>query len=163
MTLFELLLYLLLWGSIGSAIFTIFVILVFRTGLVWKTRNEDYKFKKEIPVIGFVAIATIPVGIISLQVLANYISLELQNISLDFLGLFVINYLLYITLFLYDTLVIDLVFLGVWRPAFLKLPDVKNDSSSIKHHILISIPVGLIFGLIVTLISSTISWLAFFT
>lgn len=158
MTPLELLLYLFIWGSIGSTIFTLFVIVVFRTGLVWKTRNEDYKFKKKIPIIGYIAMASIPVGIISLQILANYLSLNPQTYSPDFMTLFVINYLLYLILFLYDTLIVDLLVLGIWKPAFLKLPNPTDDNSSIKTHILISIPIGMIFGGIFTLISTLISF-----
>ncbi|MHA2304344.1 MAG: hypothetical protein ACXACU_03045 [Candidatus Hodarchaeales archaeon] len=158
MKLLELLLYLAMWGSIGSAIFTLFVIVVFRTGLVWKTRSEDYKFKKKIPIIGYIVMASIPVGIISLQILANYISLNPQTYSPDFITLFVMNYLLYLVLFLYDTLIVDLLVLGIWQPSFLKLPNPQDDNSSIKTHILISIPIGMILGGIITLISTFISY-----
>ncbi|MFX0066968.1 MAG: hypothetical protein ACFFC7_32955, partial [Candidatus Hermodarchaeota archaeon] len=49
MSVQEILWYLGLWGAIGCVIFTFFVILVFRTGLVWTTRSkEDYHFKENI-------------------------------------------------------------------------------------------------------------------
>ncbi|MFX0065768.1 MAG: hypothetical protein ACFFC7_26645, partial [Candidatus Hermodarchaeota archaeon] len=104
----------------------------------------------------------IPVGIISLQVLANFISLKLQNISLDLIGLFLLNYGLYFALFLYDTLIIDLLVLGVWHPAFLKLPAVEGDVPSVKQHLKLSLPVGIVAGLVLTLISTLISYFMFF-
>jgi hypothetical protein len=163
MSVLEFFLYLGLWGSIGIAVFTIFVILVFRTGLVWITRNkDDYSFKRSIPIKGILVMAIIPLSIICLQVLANYLSLKIQNIHLDFLGLFLLNYILYIILFIYDTLIIDFLVLGVWRPAFLKLSDKNRGDTSVKSHILISIPVGIVIGAGLSLISTVISTFLFF-
>ncbi|MFX1253253.1 MAG: hypothetical protein ACFFCZ_16715 [Promethearchaeota archaeon] len=163
MSVLEILWYFGLWGVIGCVLFTFFVILVFRTGLVWTTRSkEDYHFKENIPLKGRLLILVIPVAIILLQVFANFFSLRLQNISLDLIGLFLLNYGLYFVLFLYDTLVIDLLILGVWHPAFLNLPDVKGDTPSIKQHLKLSLPAGIVTGLALTLVSTLISYLMFF-
>ncbi len=163
MSVLEILWYLGLWGVIGCVIFTFFVILVFRTGLVWTTRGkEDYHFKENISLKGKLLMLVIPGAIILLQVLANFVSLKLQNISLDLIGLFLLNYGLYLVLFLYDTLVIDLLVLGVWHPSFLKLPDVEGGVPSIKQHLKLSLPVGIVAGLVLTLISTLISYLMFF-
>jgi hypothetical protein len=51
--------------------------------------------------------------------------------------------------------------LGIWRPEFLKLSD-DIGAQSMKKHILISIPVGLIAGAALTAISSAISHFVLF-
>jgi hypothetical protein len=68
-----------------------------------------------------------------------------------------LNYSVYLILFLFDTFFIDGFVLAIWRPAFLKLPD-EMGRESMKKHILISIPIGLLLGIILTLISTAISY-----
>jgi hypothetical protein len=50
--------------------------------------------------------------------------------------------------------------LGYWRPAFLKLPDAMG-WDSMKVHIIKSIPVGAFFGLIISLVSTAITYFVF--
>ena len=75
--------------------------------------------------------------------------------------LFLLNYGHYLTLFLFDTLVIDGLLLGVWRPQFLRLPKTMG-GASMKEHILKSIPVGIASGIVLTALSTLLSFLLLF-
>ena len=147
--------YLLLWGLIGCGLFFIIVVVLFRTGIVYTARKEDGTLKDEIPVTGKLAMLILPLNYWILQTTANYFGLVQQNISLRYWELFLLNYGVYLILFLFDTVFIDGFVLSIWRPAFLQLPDAMG-KESMKKHILISIPIGLFIGIILTLISTTL-------
>ncbi len=140
---------LILWSLIGIFIFNLFVIIVFRTGFVWKSRNKKGLLKKKQSLLGYLSMLILPIGIISIQLLFSYFSF---NSTFSFTKIFLLNYLLYAILFVYDTFVIDYITLSLWKPKFLKIPKNLN-SKSMNKHILISIPFGAIIGLIITLIS----------
>lgn len=152
--------YIALWSLIGSFVFSIFVIFVFRTGIVYTSRKEDGLLKEKIPLRGYLTSIGLLIAIVGFLVLANYLGLVQQVFILDFGTLFTLNLLLFLMLFLYDTLVIDGFVLGCWRPDFLHLPDAMG-WESMKAHMLKSIPAGIVFGLILSLLSSAITFYAF--
>jgi hypothetical protein len=140
---------LILWSLIGIFLFNLFVIIVFRTGFVWKSRNKKGLLKKKQSFWGYLSMLILPTAIVIIQLLFNYFSF---NSTFSFTKIFLLNYLLYAILFVYDTFVIDYITLSLWKPKFLKIPKNLN-SKSMNKHILISIPFGAIIGLIITLIS----------
>jgi len=71
--------------------------------------------------------------------------------------LYALNLGLYLILFLFDSLVIYGFVIGLWRPAFLQLPDAMG-AESMREHIQKSIPVGILFGLIISLVCTVISY-----
>ena len=149
--------YLLLWGLIGCVLFFLLVVVLFRTGLVYTARKQDGTLKDEIPLSGKLAMMILPICYFVFQVTSNHFGLVLHGISLDYWKLFLLNYGVYLILFLFDTFFIDGFMLSIWRPAFLQLPE-EMGKESMKKHILISIPIGLVIGAILTLISTTISY-----
>jgi hypothetical protein len=161
MDIYDVFLYLVLWSLIGIFIANIFYIIVFRTGIVWTSRNKDGLLKKKIQISGIFAMLTILIGIIGLQIISNYFGLKLNNIKITFLSLFFVNYVYYYILLLYDTIVMDYLILVVWRLRFLKIPETLN-WKSMKKHIVLSFPIGSIVGLLLTLISTTISYFFIF-
>lgn len=84
MTPEEVLSYLGNWSAIGCAIFSVFVVVVFRTGIVFAARQEDGTLKKRIPLRGRLAMLTIPLGIVGLQVVANYFGIARQAFEVSF-------------------------------------------------------------------------------
>jgi hypothetical protein len=58
---------------------------------------------------------------------------------------------------LFDTVVVDGLVLSVWRPGFLQLPE-GMDGESMKRHMLLSIPVGMMAGIGLTALSTVISY-----
>ena len=152
----EIITYLVTWVIIGAVLFSFFVIFVFRSGVVYNTRNEDGLLKEKIPLRGYLTSGLFVLSIVGFLVLANYFGLVRQNLQLSFAALYVLNLLLYLILFLFDTIVIDGLVLGYWRPTFLQLPEAMG-WESMKVHIIKSIPVGAFFGLIISLVSTVIS------
>ncbi len=153
--------FLLLWGISGILAFSLFVVLAFRTGLVYTARNEDGLLKQRIPLRGILAMLIVPVFLMLLTLTADFFHLARPNIAIRFWPLFGLNYALYVIFFAYDTVVIDGFVLAKWRPAFLKLPEGIG-KESMRKHILISIPIGLGIGLVLTLINTLIAYNSFF-
>jgi len=156
MTVEKIIHYLAVWSGIGAAAFSIYVAAVFRSGLVYTARNQDGTLKDRIPLRGIVNMLILISIIVGFQVLANYVGLSRSGVDIRFTALFLLNFGHYLLLFLFDTLVIDGLVIGVWRPGFLKLPD-EMGAESIKKHILISLPVGVVAGVVLTAISTAIS------
>jgi hypothetical protein len=153
----EIIIYLITWGIIGAVLFSFFIIFVFRSGVVYTTRNEDGLLKEKIPLRGYLTPAVFLLCIVGFLVMANYFGLARQNFRLNFGPLYLLNLVLYLILFLFDTIVIDGLVLGYWRPEFLRLPNAMG-WDSMKVHIIKSIPVGAFFGLMIALLSTTISF-----
>ena len=152
--------YLLQWGLIGSAVFSIFVIVVFRTGIVYTAREDDGTLKGKMPTSGLLSMLVTLLGIIALQVLANYYGLFKAGFDLSFIQLYLLNFAYYLILFAYDTFVIDYLVISLWRPSFLKIPTAM-DRESMKEHITKSIPVGLIAGILLSGISTLVAFYLF--
>lgn len=160
MSFSDALFYLTVWSLIGAIIFSAFVIFVFRTGIVYTSRKEDGTLKEKIPLSGYLTSTSLLLAIVGYLVLANYLGLVQRGFMISFGMLFTLNLLLFLILFLYDTLVIDGFVLGYWRPDFLNLPEAMG-LDSMKSHMLKSIPAGVAFGLILSLLSSAITLYAF--
>ena len=160
MTFGEVLSFLFLWSLVGSLAFSAFVVLAFRTGIVFSARNEEGHLKEAIPLRGYLVMGAFLICIVGFLVLANYLGLYRRGFQLSLSAFFVLNLALFLILFLYDTLVIDGLVIGYWRPAFLNLPEAMG-KDSMRTHILKSIPVGVVFGLIISAISSVISFYTF--
>jgi len=149
--------FLFLWGLIGCLLFFILVVALFRTGIVYTARKKDGTLKDQIPSSGKLAMLIVPLSYFMFQVFSNYIGLVQQDFVLNYGLLFSLNYGVYLILFLFDTFFIDGVVLSIWRPAFLQLPD-EMGAASMRKHILVSIPRGLVLGVVFTLISTTVSY-----
>ena len=152
----EILVFLLSWGLVGIVAFSIFVVVAFRTDLVYTARKNDGTLKERVPLKGVLAMTIIPITLLGLTLASNYFGLIRKEILLEFWPLFLLNFGIYVIFFVYDTLVIDGYVLAVWRPAFLHLPDAMG-RESMQKHILISLPIGLLLGAALTLINTALS------
>ena len=157
MTVSTVLSYLLIWGLFGCVLFFAVVAVLFRTGFVYTARKQDGTLKDEIPLSGKFAMLMIPTSFFVFQVLSNYFGLIQHDITLSYGHLYLLNYGVYLILFLFDTFFIDGFVLAKWRPDFLQLPDEMGEKS-MRKHILVSIPIGLLLGALLTLISTTASY-----
>ncbi|MEJ2551102.1 MAG: hypothetical protein P8Z42_07420 [Anaerolineales bacterium] len=153
--------YLIVWSAVGAFAFCIYVFAVFRGGLVYTARKQDGTLKERIPLSGILNMLLLLLIIVGFQILANYYGLARSGLTIPFMVLFLLNFVHYIILFLFDTLVIDGLVIGVWRPEFLRLPDDMG-AESMKKHMLKSIPVGIVAGVALTVISTAISYFAMF-
>jgi hypothetical protein len=158
MTITNILSYLITWGIIGAIIFSLFVLFVFQSGVVYTARNEDGTLKEDMPIKGYLVMGLFLLSIVGFMVLANYIGIARQGYHPTFGNLLLINFTLYILLFLFDTLIIDAFILGSWRPGFLHIPEAMG-KESMNIHIRRSLPIGIGSGVVISLISTTISYL----
>jgi len=152
--------YLALWSLIGAVLFSIFVVFVFRSGVVYASRKKDGTLKEKIPFTGYIAMAALLITMMGFFVLANYIGLVRNEVAVGFGTLFLLNLGLYILLFLFDTLFIDGFVLGYWQPSFLNLSN-QIGRESMRAHIVQSIPVGLAFGIRIAGLATVVSYLGF--
>ena len=157
MTLPDTLSYLALWSAIGWALFSAYVVVVFRTGLVYTARKDDGTLKEQMPPSGQLNMLALLVAIVGFQVLANYLGIAREGYDISFLSLFLLNFAHYLILFVYDTVVIDGFVLAVWRPAFLQIPEAMGGESMIRH-IVQSLPIGLLAGVALSAFSTAISY-----
>jgi hypothetical protein len=157
MTLQSIMKFLGLWSLIGASLFCVFVIVAFRSGLVYTARNEDGLLKDQIPLRGYIAMASFLLSVIAFIIIADYYSIAKNASSVGAFNLFIVNYCLYLILFLFDTLVIDGFVLGYWRPKFLRLSE-QMGRESMGAHMLKSIPIGMGFGVLITLLSTLFSY-----
>jgi hypothetical protein len=157
MTVRDVLDYLALWSAIGFVLFSAYVVLVFRTGLVYTARNDDGTLKEHVPPAGQLNMLALLVAIVGFQVLANYLGIAREGYRVGVLSLLLLNLAHYLVLFLFDTLVIDGFVLAVWRPSFLQLPEAMG-GESMRKHMLRSIPIGLVAGIALSAFSTAISY-----
>jgi hypothetical protein len=160
MSFSEIVRYLLVWGIVGAVLFSLFVIFVFKTGLVYTSRKEDGLLKDKIPLTGYLVSIGFLIIIIFYLVAANYFGLFQNGYQLGYWSLFALNLGLYLLLFMFDTLFIDGFVLGSMRPAFLELPEAMGEES-MREHIKKSIPVGTLTGLVISLVCTSISYFLF--
>ena len=153
--------YLALWSALGCTLFSVFVVVAFRSGLGYTARHQDGTLKQRIPLRGVLAMLIIPVAILLLQLAGNFLEIARSGVRLGFGPLYPLNFVHYLNLFLYDTLVIDGLVLAKWRLAFLNLP-VEMGRDSMGRHMLISIPVGAVLGAAITLITTAVSFALLF-
>ena len=157
MTLQQTLSYLALWSAIGWALFSAYVVIVFRTGLVYTARKDDGTLKDEVPFSGQLNMLALLVAIVGLQVLANYVGIARPGYGMRLLSLYLLNFVHYLILFVYDTVVIDGFVLAVWRPEFLQIPEAMGGESMMRH-IVQSLPIGLVAGVALSAFSTAISF-----
>jgi hypothetical protein len=153
--------YLALWSAIGWALFSAYVVVVFRTGLAYTARNDDGTLKEQVPAIGQINMLVLLVAIVGFQVGANYLGIASKGYGLSFLSLYLLNLVHYLILFAFDTVFIDGFVLAVWRPAFLQLPEAMG-RDSMTRHMLRSIPIGLVAGIALSAFSTAIAYSLWF-
>jgi hypothetical protein len=150
--------YVALWSVIGALAFSLYVVFAFRSGLVYTARKADGTLKDRVPAAGVASMAGFLLLLIGFLVLANRIGLGEHITGVGFGQLFLLNLALYLVLFVFDTLIIDTLVLGVWRPAFLRVPN-EMGASSMSEHARRSLPVSLAAGIILALVSAAVSYL----
>jgi hypothetical protein len=137
-------------------VFSLYIVVVFRTGIVYTSREQDGTLKQRLPLSGVLSSLSILVGIIAVQLASSFSLLSTQSDPVSFWVLLAVNYALFLVLFLYDTLVIDYFVIGRWRPAILHLPD-EMDAGSMAEHIRASMVVAPLIGLVLSLVSTLVT------
>jgi hypothetical protein len=148
--------YIATWSFAGALAFSLFVVAAFRSGLVFTARKQDGTLKDHVPPAGMAAMAGFVLTLVAFILLANRLGLAGYISHTTFYQLFLLNLALYLVLFAFDTLVIDALVLGRWRPSFLKIPS-EMGSTSMAEHIRRSLSIGLLSGVVLSLLTASLS------
>ncbi len=134
--------------------------MVFRTGIAYTARKYDGTLKEKIPFRGYFTMISFLVAVVGFIIIATYFGMARKEVKLGAGSLFIINYGLYLILFLFDTLFIDAFVLGYWRPGFLHLSEERG-RESMKEHLRKSLPVGMGFGVLISSLATLVAYFAF--
>ena len=80
----QILSFMLFWGAIGCGLFFLLVIVLFRTGVVYKARNKDGSLKDKIPLTGKLAMLIVPLSYFVFQLVSNYFGLVHEGFTTNF-------------------------------------------------------------------------------
>jgi len=125
--------YLILWTLVGAVIFSLIVIYLFRSDRVYDSRTEEGHLKERMSLKGLLTMLSFLVLIVAFITFTNFISLVSQGVYQKFWPVFGLNLVLIIILIIYDSLVIDWLVIGHWRPAFLQLPEAMDKDQMVEH------------------------------
>jgi hypothetical protein len=157
MSLGDSLRFVLRWGLTGSVVLTIYLVVMWQLGYLGAVRNDQGELRRHMPKAGLLTgIGSILMYIV-LIVVADLSDLFTPGTTTSFFDLMSVNYLVYLFWLLFDTLVIDILLVGLWHPGFLRLPEREAHGSAIYH--LRTIPQGMMIGIVVVLIASGIAQL----
>lgn len=142
------------WALIGIILFSILVYVYSQTGMFYTRKDEEGNLRKEKSLKGFLSSFFILIGLFLIQFLYSFISLRNGGFPVTFSLLYLLNFLLYEILFLYDTFVIDIFVICVWHPEFMNLPETEMYTSP-HYHLKTLIP-GTAFGIVFCLFSTSL-------
>ena len=145
----------LFWFFAGIMLLNATVYLVYKTGIVYKSRNKNGLMKKDMPITGSVVTAVFMIMILAFFVLFDYLSLH--SFKMGFLQVAAANLVLTLLLSLYDALFIDIFVLAIWKPGFLDIPK-EVTMESMKTHVKKQFTLGWVFKIPIVLISAFIYW-----
>ena len=147
--------FVLRWGLTGSVVLTIYLVVMWQLGYLGAVRNEAGELRRHMPRAGVLTGIGSLLMYIALLVVADVSDLFAVESVPSFFDLLAVNYLVYTFWLLFDTLVIDILIVGVWHPRFLRLPEREAHGGAAYH--LRTVPQGMVVGLIVVLIATGIA------
>ncbi len=139
---------------IGCLLLIILTIIVYKTGLVHKTRDSAGHLQKKQSIFGSLILLIVFLLIISFFLLFQIFSF---NDKSTFLEIITGTSILMALLLLFDSLFIDLLLIGKIRPKFLNIP-TETTIKTMKIHVIKTFTIGWIFIIPIILISSLIKY-----
>jgi hypothetical protein len=140
--------------SAGCILLLLLTSIVYKTGLVHKTRDTAGHLKKRQSATGIIMVIVFLL-IISFFVLFQLLSF---NSNSSFLEILLWTFALMILLVLFDSFFIDLLLIGKIRPSFLDIPE-ETTFDTMKIHVRKTFSIGWIFIIPVVLTSTLIAYL----
>jgi len=137
---------------IGCFSLLLLTFIVYKTGIVHKTRDSSGQFKKKQSIIGFIIIFLVAILIILFFVLFGIFSFKVNS---GFPEKVLWTSILMMLLVLFDSFFIDLLVIGKIRPTFLNIPNATN-IETMKDHVKKTFTIGLIIIIPIIIISSGI-------
>jgi len=148
------------WSLIGAVGFTLLLVLAIVTKAFQLARDEEGQLRKPMPLGGRILMGGFFLTIFLFFIASVYFGLYTKGIRTTFWALWLMNFLIFFAVLLFDTFIIDILILVVWHPDFLKLPD-KEMFTSAAFHLKTMLP-GTIFSIATSFIGSLSAWLIFF-
>ena len=122
----------LIWGIIaGTALLAGFTIYLFRSGWAFRARESDGTLKGSQDLKGKCILFLSLLCMVAFLVVLDAISFHGKETSFQHVLFF--NSLVFGGLMLIDALLIDLLVLGYWKPAFLRIPETVTFRSMARH------------------------------
>jgi hypothetical protein len=143
-----------IWGVLGACLLNVIVVVVYRTGLVHTARKKDGTLKRKVPIAGLLIMLAMLLLTVAFIVLFDYSTFSPHQPS-GVAEVLLVNFAFVLLLVLYDSLVIDILVLGLWRPAFLHLP-AELTLESMVFHVKKQFTVGWLFIVPVVFVSALI-------
>jgi len=143
-----------IWFLIGAFLLNIVVLIVFRTGVVYKSRKKDGTLKKKIPFAGVLSFLIMLIIMLTFFIVFDFFIFRNTN-QIKYIWVLLINLLLMLLLDFYDAFVIDILVLTKWRPGFLRLGK-ELTSGSMKFHVKQQLTAGWFIKFPLILLSSAL-------
>lgn len=142
----------LIYVAISCLIFNFVVVYFFRAGFVSSTRDKRGRIKQDLSLRDKLPMITFALAVVGITV--GYIYYVMDGFDLDLLTIFLhaIAYVLVMTT--YDSLVIDLLVIGLWRPKMLKIPEGVMTMKDMVDHVKLTYTFGLVFIIPIILVST---------
>jgi hypothetical protein len=144
--------HLLQFFIIGCIALLLLTVVVYRTGMVHATRDRQGHLKKRQSVSGILILFVVLLLIISFFVTFGLVTF--QNGS-SFSKIVLRTALLMLLLVSFDSLIIDLLIIGIIRPSLLQIPS-ETTLKTMKEHVIKTFTAGLLFIIPIIVISSII-------
>ena len=143
-------------GILGSLLFSVFLILMARSGIAAEIRDEEGHFKKLKGIRAWFGMLFFIAFLLSVLIGGNLLYAHWINSNLTLFNRFLNAFGVFLFLHVYDLLIIDYLIVVKWHPAFLNLPETGY-YSTMKPHIVGFIR-GLPLGIVFSVIAATISY-----
>lgn len=144
-----------IWFLCICIVFSLFVLMAFRRGIVSQTRDKQGVFKKNMSLKTKMPMIVFALCIILVVLVYNH---ALFDATSSLLTILIWDLGLLIAVSLHDSLVIDLLVIGKIRPKVLALPDEMNMASMVKH-VIKTYTVGWVFILPLSIIPAILYYL----
>lgn len=145
----------LIVGGIGSLAFTLFVLLMSVTGIASEMRDKEGNFKKNLNSKALFGRITFVGFLLSLLYLGNFYFANSLSDNPTFFQFCLNSFGIFLTVHIFDLIILDYLIIVKWHPAFLKLPNTQYYKTITPHirGFYKGIPIGIVASLVISLFS----------
>jgi len=148
------------WSLYGIFGFSLFLVIAGATRIFHLVRDSEGELRKPMPFSGWALMTGFVFTAFSFSLAAVHFDLIAKGLMPGFWQLFLMNFLVFFAISLFDTFIIDILILVIWHPKFLNLPDSEAFNSA-TYHIKTLVP-ATFFSLIFSFFGSLIAWAMYF-
>lgn len=145
----------LISGATGSILFTVFLVMMARSGIAAEIRDEEGQFKKISGKKAWFGLVFFVLFLLSVLTGGNLLYEELSVGAPAYIARVSQAFGVFFFIHAYDLFIIDYLIVVKWHPQFLKLPDTPY-YTTVKPHLdgfIRGIPIGIVFSAIAAALS----------